>query len=546
MNHSLDGTEFDYIIVGAGSAGCVLANRLSEDPRTQVVVLEAGGPTDSFLVEMPKGIGKLVTMPRYTWNYPVSQVASADSPTPETWQRGKGLGGSSAINGMIYSRGQPQDYKRWAATAGNDWGWSEMKRCFRAIEDHELGDDGVRGSGGPLRVSTNHFRYPLAEKAIAAGVEMGLPLHYEDLNREDLEGVGYYCYNIREGRRESAAKVFLKPAMQRPNLKVQTHAVTERVFIENGRAVGVACRIAGRSVTLRCRREVILSTGCINNPQLLQVSGIGPGRLLRDLGIPVVHDSPRCGRGIREHLGLLVTFSLSGDRGVNHRLSGLGLAGSALQYLALKTGPLANGAMEVGAFIRTSEDLELPNAQLYVSGWTLEVPKDRSNVAPMQSVGRKPGMTITGQLLDLTSEGTIAITGSRIDDPLDIQPNWLSTPEDRQAMVGMVRQIRRFANQPSLAPFVADEMSPGHDVDTDEDILAYALSNALCGTHAVGSCHMGHDRSSVVDPRLRVRGVDGLRAVDCSIMPAPVSGNTNAPAMAVAWRAAELILEDAR
>lgn len=538
-------TAFDTIIVGAGSAGCVLANRLSEDPRHRVLLIEAGGETNTFMVSMPKGIGNLVTDPRYTWNYPVNQERMQGVPAHETWQRGRGLGGSSAINGMIWSRGQPQDYEFWAEEAGSDWNWSSMKRCFRAIEDHALGDDGLRGVGGAVRITPNPVRYPLCEKAIAAGVEMGLPLHRDDLNREDLEGVGYYNYNIRNGQRESAAKAFLTPARQRTNLAVVTHCLVERVLFNGRRAIGVRCRVNGALRDFAATREVILSGGCINSPQLLQLSGIGPEELLQNLGIEVVHNSPDCGRRIREHLGMMLAWRLQGDRGIAHRLHGLGLGLSALQYITTRTGPLANGAMEVGAFVKTRPEEPAPNLQLYASGWMLHVPEDRSVVAPMQSVEPFPAMTVTAQLLHLTSEGEVDITSADASAPLAIRPNWLSTDEDRRAVIDMVHYVRRFVAQPSLAPYIAREMSPGLAVQSDDEILEAAFRTALCGTHAVRSCRMGRDERSVVDERLRVRGVDGLRVVDCSVMPGPISGNTNAPAMALAWRAADMITADA-
>jgi choline dehydrogenase-like flavoprotein len=535
---------FDVIIVGAGSAGCVLANRLSADPRRSVLLIEAGGETDTFLVNMPKGIGKLVTDPKFMWNYPVNQERMQGVPAQETWQRGKGLGGSSSVNGMIWSRGQPSDYDFWAGQAGDAWGWRDMKRCFRAIEDHALGDDGVRGVGGAVGVTPNGLRYPLCEKAISAGLEMGLPLHRDDLNREDLEGVGYYCYNIRGGRRESAAKAFLEPVRRRPNLTVLTGGEVSRVLFEDRRASGIRCRIGGVERDISARGEVILSAGCINSPKLLQVSGIGPASLLHGLGIDVVQDSPDCGRRIREHLGLMLTWRLKGDRGIAHRLHGFGLGVSALQYLATRTGPLANGAMEVGAFVKTRPELPHPDLQLYVSGWMLHVPEDRSVVAPMQSVEPFPAMTVTAQLLQLTSEGELDITGTDHAAPLAIRPNWLSTDGDRQAVIDLVRYVRRLVSQPSLAPYVEREVSPGPHVQTDDEILETAFRTALCGTHAVGSCRMGLDKRSVVDERLRVRGVAGLRVVDCSVMPGLISGNTNAPAMALAWRAADLILAE--
>ncbi|WP_198351128.1 GMC family oxidoreductase [Flavisphingomonas formosensis] len=537
---------FDYIIVGAGSAGCVLADRLSRDPANRVLLLEAGGEDRSYLIGVPKGFSKLVLDPAHAWHYAVGQPRGNGVDVKESWVRGRGLGGSSSINGMIYVRGQPEDYEEWARRAGPEWSWDAMKQAFRAIEDHELGDDGVRGVGGPVGISVGHFRYPLAERLIAAGEQMGLA-RKDDLNREDQEGVGYFSHNIKGGRRQSASRTFLKAARGRPNLTVRTGVMVDRIAFDARRAARVACRIGERRVRFAASREIVVSASALQSPKLLQLSGIGPGALLRHHGIPVVHDSPDVGGHLLEHLGFTLTHRLKGgERGLNHRFRGLGLAGSILQYLAFHSGPLSSGPLEVGAFVKVDPAATRPDVQLYLGGATMVRPEGENVANPLPVVERQPGMSVYAQMLRLTSEGGLAIGGPDPDAPLDIRPNWLTTEHDRSLAVAMLKYIRAYLARPALADILGEEVLPGADVQSDEDILDMVYRSATCGTHAVGTCRMGRDENAVLDERLRVRGVEGLRVVDCSAMPALVSGNTNGPAMALGWRASDLILEDAR
>lgn len=536
--------SFDYIIIGAGSAGCVLAERLSANPRNSVLLLEAGGRDSSYLIHMPKGIGKLVLDPNHAWHFPVDQPREAGMPASEIWIRGKVLGGSSSINGMIYIRGQPEDYDEWEARGGAGWGWSTMKEAFKAIEDHELGADDQRGAGGPVHISTGKFRYPVSEALVQAGEQMGLP-RKEDLNHGDQEGVGYYLHNIKNGKRQSAAVAFLDPARKRPNLRIEPGIMVDRVIVENGVATGVLGRRDGQVLTFRCSNEVIVSAGAINSPKILQLSGIGPADTLRGLGVDVVTDSPDVGSRMREHLGFSIPYRLKGDPGINRRFHGAGLIGSVLQYYATRKGPMATGPFEVGAFIRTEPQVDRPDAQLYMGAFTFARGDDNFPV-PLADVERLPGLTMYGQLLRLTSEGSVMLRSPDPSASPVITPNWLSTPEDEHAAIAMVRYMRRYMAQPALAPYAGEELVPGASCDTDDQILQAFRRLSLCGTHAVATCRMGSDNAAVVDERLRVRGVSGLRVVDCSVMPSPVSGNTNGPAMAVGWHAASLILEDAR
>jgi choline dehydrogenase len=536
---------FDYIIVGAGSAGCVLAERLSQDADKRVLVVEAGGRDSSYLIHMPKGIGKIVLDPDHVWRYPVEQPRIESVAPTEVWVRGKVLGGSSSVNGMIYSRGHPEDYEEWGRRGGSGWNWETMKHAFMAIEDHELGTGDDRGVGGPLRISVNHFRYPISEACVQAGRQMGLAAK-NDLNALPQEGVGYYLHNIRDGRRESAAKVFLRPAMKRPNVRVETDTEIERVLFEGKRAVGIAGRGRAGSVRFHARAEVILCAGAMNSPKLLQLSGIGPGERLHALGIDVVVDNPHVGAHMLEHLGFSLPYRVVKGRGINHRFHGLGLFASLAQYYLTRQGPMATGPFEIGAFVRANPSATRPDAQLFMGGFTFARGGDPTFPIQLSDVEDKPGMTMYGQALNLTSEGTLRIHSPDPRVDIGVRPNWLTTVEDQKAAVAMFRYMRRYMEMPALREFVGDELVPGREVQSDEEILNAFRHLSMCGIHAVATCRMGSEGNAVVDPRARVFGVEGLRVVDCSIMPGLVSGNTNGPVMAAAWHASQLIRGDHR
>ena len=538
---------WDYVVIGAGSSGCVMAERLSSDPSKRVLLLEAGGPDTSPLIHMPKGIGKLASDPRHAWVFPVDQPRLPDLPASEAWVRGKGLGGSSSINGMIWVRGRPEDYDRWEQRGCVGWGGSAMTAAFQAIEDHELGAGDGRGVGGPVPISTGTYRYPLAEAMIAAGQSMGLP-RKEDLNGGGTEGIGYYAHNILRGRRQSAAVAFLRPARQRRNLEIRTQVLVDRIVFEDGRAVAVEAQVRGQPQRFAVRGEVILSAGAMASPAILQRSGVGPGELLTRLGIPLVAGRPGVGRHLQDHLGFSMTYRLQGSAGNNREFRGLGLVKNSLRYALSRSGPLATGPFEVGGFVRLDPAGDRPDLQLFGSAFTFQPKRNSNPNFPVQqgTVEREPGFTVYSQLLHLDSEGSLNISARDPQAPLSIAPNWLTSKADQQAAIAAVRYVRELMAQPAIAGFISHEKFPGSAVDSNAEVLDTFRRLSRCGTHAVGTCRMGGSEEDVCDPQLRVRGVTGVRVVDCSVMPELVSGNTNAPAMALAWHAAGLIIEEQR
>ncbi|MET0988294.1 MAG: GMC family oxidoreductase N-terminal domain-containing protein [Steroidobacteraceae bacterium] len=530
---------FDYVIVGAGAAGCVLAYRLSANPDTSVALIEAGGNHRHPLIEMPKGLAKIMVDPARIWAYPV-EPEQGNAYQPEVWARGRVLGGSTSINGMMYVRGQPADFDEIARRTSDDWSWKHIGAAYRALEAHELGSDETRGHSGPLRVTMPDRRTPLSEAMIQAGVQMGLPRKH-DVNAPDNEiGIGYAPRTIYKGRRQSAATAFLDPIRNRPNLTIITDALVDRVNFERRRATDVTVIAAPTQERQRyaARRAIIIAGGAMSSPSILQRSGIGPGELLQSLGIPVVHDSPDVGRRLIEHRGIIMQWKLGSGDSDNAQFSGWRLARNVAQYYLLRNGPMSSASYEVGVWLRSQAHAPRPDIQFLVAPFSFDFATQRMKLEAF------PGVSIVGYPLRPSSTGEIHIKSTDPNLLPTLRPNYCTSGDDRGLMIATVHLARRYAAQDSLRKLIAAETFPGPGCISDDDIIAAYERNGTCGYHAVGSCRMGSDPQSVVDPELRVRGVEGLRVMDTSVMPQIPAGNTNGPTMAMAWRAADILLRD--
>ncbi len=539
-------TTFDYIIIGAGTAGCLLANRLSADPSKRVLLIEAGGRDDYHWIHIPVGYLYCIGNPRTDWLYFTEPDAGLNG-RQLRYPRGKTLGGCSSINGMIYMRGQSRDYDQWARATGDaSWTWDQCLPYFKRHEDHHRGADALHGAGGEWRVERQRLRWDVLDAFAEAAVQAGIP-RTDDFNRGSNEGVGYFEVNQKAGWRWNTAKAFLRPTCYgRPNFELWTRAQVARLVLQRQpdgtqRCTGAQVWTGDEMVTVEAAREVLLCAGSIGSPQILQLSGIGAGALLRQHGIEPLHELPGVGENLQDHLQIRAVFKVQGVQTLNTLANSLvGKAKIGLEYALRRSGPMSMAPSQLGAFTRSDPGREWPNIEYHVQPLSLDAFGE-----PLHGFD---AFTASVCNLNPTSRGWVRIRSPRFEDAPQIAPNYLSTDEDRQVAADSLRVTRRIAAQPALAKYRPQEWKPGPQYETDEDLARLAGDIATTIFHPVGTTRMGEDGDpqAVLDSRLRVRGVAGLRVVDAGAMPTITSGNTNSPTLMMAERAAEWVVRDAR
>jgi choline dehydrogenase len=530
---------FDFIVTGAGSAGCPVAARLSGSGRYRVLLLEAGGPDRNPWIHIPLGYTRTYTDPRVNWMFESEPEKELNGRT--LYQpRGKVLGGTSSINGMVYMRGTPTDYDGWRQRGCEGWDYDSVLPFFKKAENQERGADEFHGVGGPLKVS-NPVRSPLGDAMVEAAIEAGVPAN-PDFNGARQEGVGYYQTTTGNRARWSAAKAYLKPARNRTNLTVATNAHATRVLIEDGRAVGVEYHTPAGAQTARCRGEVIVSGGVYGSPQLLQLSGLGPAGHLQQIGVPVVRDMPGVGSHLHDHFNTYLVWRCSQKVTINDlAMSGMRKLVAGAQYALTRSGHLSNAGIYAGAFVKSDPRLEQPDLQINMFGWSA-MERLRTGIKPHPF----SAFTMSPVHLRPDGRGTVRLKSPDPLAPPSIQFNFLASEYDYQALIYGSRLARQIAAQPALKPYIVEEVIPGPACETDDQFIEEIRVRGVSNLHPVGTCRMGREVDAVVDPRLRVHGIKGLRVADASIMPQVPGGNTNAPSIMIGEKCAAMILEDAR
>ena len=546
--------KFDYIVIGGGSAGCLMANRLSADPKNTVLLLEAGKPDTYPWIHIPVGYLYCIGNPRADWMYKTQPTKGLNGRS-QLYPRGKALGGCSSINGMIYMRGQARDYDKWAELTGEDaWNWENSLNDFKAHEDHYKMDDGadpvtgdnsrfsdMHGHGGEWRIEKQRLRWDVLDSFADAATETGIE-KTDDFNGGDNAGVGYFDVNQRSGWRWNTSKAFLRPAKSRANLTVWTEAQVEKLTIGKGpdgqlQCTGAVVHRKGKPITVGAGKEVVLSAGAVNSPQILQLSGIGPGPLLQEHGIEVVMDAPHVGENLQDHLQIRAVYKVKGTKTLNTLASSLiGKAKIGLEYMIKRSGPMSMSPSQLGAFTRSDPSCAHANLQYHVQPLSLE--------AFGEDLHDFPAMTVSVCNLNPTSRGHVRIASSRFRDAPEISPNYLDTAEDRKVAAQSLRQVREIMRRPAMKAYEPEEFKPGIQYRTDEELVTLAGDIASTIFHPVGTVKMGSndDPTAVLDPHLRLKGVAGLRVVDASVMPEITSGNTNSPTIMIAEKAAGWIL----
>ncbi|MGH8665484.1 MAG: GMC family oxidoreductase [Burkholderiales bacterium] len=540
--------EFDYVIVGAGSAGCVLANRLTASGKHSVLLLEAGEDERWMWIRIPAGVAHILTGERAIWRFqtePDEKVGGRGI----FWPRGRALGGSSAVNGMIWVRGDPLEYDHWASLGNAGWAYADVLPYLKRMECYALGDPQYRGREGPMHITRYIDRDPLSEGYHAAACQAGIPAT-ADYNGPVFEGIGYLQYNTRRGRRRHTADNYLRPAMKRPNLKVATGALAQRVELEDNRAVGITYRQGDALHTVRVRREVLLAAGAIQSPQILELSGIGNAEVLQRAGVAVVHHAPGVGENLRDHLHVRLAFETTLDITLNAILRSPFLrAKMGARWLFLGRGLMSTSSATMMAIARSRADLPRPDIKMQLHQLSMASShyadnRNARSLADRMGLDAYPGFSVGTYCLRPESRGSVHIRSAEASDPPRIHANYLGAEEDAHTLVSALKMIRKIAAQPALAQYIVRETRPGPEAHSDDELLDHIRKTGQTSYHPIGTCRMGSDKLAVVDAKLRVHGVQGLRVCDASIMPTMVASNTNAPSIMIGEKASDMVLAD--